>query len=101
MIETNLALARDHLAGARHFTPGLSPHAPYTVHPRLLDAVVELARESHAPLAMMGMEISIAEEIRALHELVGMGVITKGEFEAKKTELMGRLDRYVPTETDD
>ncbi len=32
--------------------PGLSPHAPYTVHPRLLTALVELSRERQIPLAM-------------------------------------------------
>jgi len=32
--------------------PGLSPHAPYTVHPHLLAALVELSRAHHLPLAM-------------------------------------------------
>jgi hypothetical protein len=71
---------------------------------KMLDARHEAWKKeaaSRAPLIMMGLEISIAEEIRALHELVGMGVITRDEFEAKKTELLGRLDRYVPTATDD
>ncbi len=32
--------------------PGLSPHAPYTVHPQLLDGLVELAGRFQIPLAM-------------------------------------------------
>lgn len=32
--------------------PGLSPHAPYSIHPKVVDAVVELARQNHIPLAM-------------------------------------------------
>jgi cytosine/adenosine deaminase-related metal-dependent hydrolase len=31
---------------------GLSPHAPYTVHPRLLERLVDLARRRNVPLAM-------------------------------------------------
>ncbi len=31
---------------------GLSPHAPYTVHPRLLARIVDLARSRGAPVAM-------------------------------------------------
>jgi cytosine/adenosine deaminase-related metal-dependent hydrolase len=33
-------------------TAGLSPHAPYTVHPRLVDRLVQLAAERGAPVAM-------------------------------------------------
>ena len=33
-------------------TPGLSPHAPYTVHPRLLSELVRLAKGHRVPLAM-------------------------------------------------
>lgn len=32
--------------------PALSPHAPYTVHPRLIAALVELSRRYRVPLAM-------------------------------------------------
>ncbi len=55
---------------------------------------------AHAPLAFLGAEISIAEEIKSLHELVGLGVLTKDEFEMKKKELLEKLARYVPDETD-
>jgi cytosine/adenosine deaminase-related metal-dependent hydrolase len=32
--------------------PALSPHAPYTVHPRLLESLVELSQKFRVPLAM-------------------------------------------------
>jgi cytosine/adenosine deaminase-related metal-dependent hydrolase len=37
---------------AAHITPGLSPHAPYTVHQALLTTMVELSRQRRVPLAM-------------------------------------------------
>ena len=36
----------------RDCLPGLSPHAPYTVHPRLLRALVALGQDYQVPLAM-------------------------------------------------
>lgn len=36
----------------RDCQPGLSPHAPYTVHPRLLRALVALGQDYQVPLAM-------------------------------------------------
>lgn len=56
-IETQLASARRHLElGSTCGTPqivfGLSPHAPYSVHPVLLKELVSLAIEFDAPLAM-------------------------------------------------
>jgi len=36
----------------RDCLPGLSPHAPYTVHPRLLRALVALGQDFQVPLAM-------------------------------------------------
>jgi aminodeoxyfutalosine deaminase len=35
-----------------NWQPGLSPHAPYTVHPDLLAGVVALSAAEHVPLAM-------------------------------------------------
>jgi len=47
--------AEKHLAasdGAKSWRPGLSPHAPYSVHPDLLVRAVALSAEHHVPLAM-------------------------------------------------
>jgi aminodeoxyfutalosine deaminase len=47
-------LAKSHLAATRtsRIHPGLSPHAPYSVHPGLLAAVVELSNRYEVPVAM-------------------------------------------------
>jgi cytosine/adenosine deaminase-related metal-dependent hydrolase len=69
-----LALARAHLQAASlpaGVTAGLSPHAPYSVHPDLIRGCVELCREMSAPLA-----IHLAET-RAELELLDRGT---GEF---------------------
>ncbi|MFW5692894.1 MAG: amidohydrolase family protein, partial [Thermoguttaceae bacterium] len=49
-----LELAQRHLATppGGHRQWGLSPHAPYTVRPELLEAAVELAAQAGAPVAM-------------------------------------------------
>ncbi len=54
--DARLAAARVHLAEPwaerGPLRAGLSPHAPYSVHPELLMRLAELARERRAPLAM-------------------------------------------------
>jgi aminodeoxyfutalosine deaminase len=46
-------LARSHLRiDAANLRPGLSPHAPFSVHPDLLAAAVRLSSQRRAPLAM-------------------------------------------------
>jgi len=48
-----LAAAEQFLSPAdRKFRPGLSPHAPYSVHPDLLAGAIALAKWHNAPLAM-------------------------------------------------
>ena len=50
-----LSAARSRLETSRpgdRVRPGISPHAPYTVHVELLNKLVELAAEFQAPLAM-------------------------------------------------
>ena len=57
-VEGNLVAAARHIADVRgvwrqaNLLPGLSPHAPYSVHPELLDSLVRLAIGQHVPVAM-------------------------------------------------
>jgi cytosine/adenosine deaminase-related metal-dependent hydrolase len=67
-----------------HLHPGLSPHAPYTVHPRLLAALVGLCRRYDVPLAM-----HLAES-RAELELLAHGA---GPFR----ELLRDLNAWDPS----
>jgi cytosine/adenosine deaminase-related metal-dependent hydrolase len=88
-IEPLWQLARDHLAAGQRveceWVPGLSPHAPYTVHPELLARVCQLSAEEHFPVAMhLGESI---EEIELL--LSGSGAM------AEFLEQMNALPRNV------
>lgn len=56
----------DSKGGAPHAIAGLSPHAPYTVHPELCRQIVELAIERDAPVAMHVAESM--EELELLRE---------------------------------
>jgi len=55
-IEQQLAIAKRHLSDNSQpdslIQAGLSPHAPYSVHPELFQKLVGLAEESKVPLAM-------------------------------------------------
>ncbi|MGO9108329.1 MAG: amidohydrolase family protein [Thermoguttaceae bacterium] len=51
-IEAALEAAEKHVNKVGNWQPGLSPHAPYTVHPELLARAVELSVEHELPLAM-------------------------------------------------
>lgn len=59
---------RSSVTGGR-LAPGLSPHAPYTVHPRLLAELLKLGGRGGWPLAMHLAETS--EEIEWLHARTG------------------------------
>lgn len=97
---TNVATQSDaaarHIAGARHewnqanLLPGLSPHAPYSVHPELLDRLVQLAIESQVPVAMHVAESREELELLATGRgpfrdmLEAFGVWQEGIFGARR-----------------
>jgi len=69
-ITSALEAARIHVGAGRQsarWQPGLSPHAPYSVHPRLLDAVISRMGRERVPLAF-----HLAESREEL-ELLGSG----------------------------
>ncbi len=66
---------------------GLSPHAPYTVRPELLDAAIDLAARSGAPVAM-----HLAESLEEV-ELLATG---NGPFRAMLESLGAWSDGLVP-----
>jgi cytosine/adenosine deaminase-related metal-dependent hydrolase len=65
-VEAALRAAHKHVLEARFWQPGLSPHAPYTVHPELLARTVDLSVEHKLPLAMHLAESP--EEIELLRD---------------------------------
>ncbi|HVW01460.1 MAG TPA: amidohydrolase family protein [Planctomycetaceae bacterium] len=81
-----LALGRAYLASAlpERVTAGLSPHAPYSVHPDLVRGCVDLCREAGAPLALH------LAETRAELELLDRGT---GEF----VEMLTAFGAWEPT----
>jgi len=69
-VDPAIELARRHLESAGpsgRWLPGLSPHAPYSVHPRLLRHVAELSQHGRFPIAF-----HLAES-REEMELLGRG----------------------------
>lgn len=94
-IQQQLQLAEDHLS--RAVTSGvvraLSPHAPYTVHPDLLAAVVSLATQHQVPVAMHLAETQ--DELELLHcgsgrfreFLQGLGLFDESTFPGGRSVL--------------
>ena len=65
------------------FLPGLSPHAPYTVCPQLLEGAVAFSKKFAVPLAMHLAETEAERQFLQNRD---------GPF----AEMMGRLDGYQP-----
>lgn len=91
-----LATARQHLAKAtprfsrRGIRLGVSPHAPYSVHPELFDALIDVANESHAPVAF-----HLAETLEELDLLATGG----GPFRQLLIELGAWDETAIPRGT--
>ncbi|HEY2148132.1 MAG TPA: amidohydrolase family protein, partial [Pirellulales bacterium] len=53
-IEAGIAAAREHVARSQpaHRSAGISPHAPYSVRPELLEGLAEISASDGVPLAM-------------------------------------------------
>ncbi len=80
---------------------GLSPHAPYTVHPRLLDAAVSLALKARAPLTMHLAETRAELECLAagtgdLVEMLTAAGIWQGPLYPGGTRPLDFLRRLAP-----
>jgi cytosine/adenosine deaminase-related metal-dependent hydrolase len=106
--EDRLATARQYLAGAsprpypkalaeaegtvagRGIQRGISPHAPYSVHPELFDRLVGVAKEAHAPIAF-----HLAETLEELDLLATGG----GPFRELLIELGAWDETAIPRRT--
>ncbi len=93
-VEPLLANAGAHLTGAAAQTKwrgGLSPHAPYTVHPELLARLCPLCRQYRAPLAMHLAETR--EELELLQSGTGPFVPMLQSFNAWYPDVIPRGTR--------
>ena len=80
---------------------GLSPHAPYTVHPRLLDSAISLALNARAPLTMHLAETRAELECLAagtgdLVEMLTAAGIWQGPLYPGGTRPLDFLRRLAP-----
>jgi cytosine/adenosine deaminase-related metal-dependent hydrolase len=80
---------------------GLSPHAPYTVHPRLLDSAISLALNARAPLTMHLAETRAELECLAagtgdLVEMLTAAGIWQGPLYPPGTRPLDFLRRLAP-----
>ena len=94
-IEEQLAIANRHLEEAAAdeqptIVRGLSPHAPYSVHPELFHRLVGLCREHQAPLAMH------LAETRAELELLSHG---RGELVEMLSAFGAWRENIIPRST--
>jgi cytosine/adenosine deaminase-related metal-dependent hydrolase len=81
-VEPLMAVARAHVTAGNRFGihPGLSPHAPYTVHPDLLRQACELSASERIPIAMHLAESR--EELELLESHTGPLVELLSSFNA-------------------
>lgn len=108
-IREQLSLAEEHLKQSRSVSEtnvlaGISPHAPYSVHPDLFHRLVELAGRYQAPLAIHLAETepelellsSGSGELRRFLDEVGVwqpGVIERGTRPLDYLRALTQLDR--------
>jgi cytosine/adenosine deaminase-related metal-dependent hydrolase len=88
--EALLAAAREHVAThlPAGWSPGFSPHAPYTVAPDLVAEVCRLSAEYHAPVAMHLAET--LEELELLASHAGPLVTLLEDLEAWRPDRVPR-----------
>jgi cytosine/adenosine deaminase-related metal-dependent hydrolase len=92
-IEAGVARAREHVARTEQGDVGISPHAPYSVHPDLLHKLAELSAAAAVPLAMHLAESS--EEMELLESgggpiremLIGFDAWSQDVFAARRCSL--------------
>jgi hypothetical protein len=72
-------------------TPGVTPKATSGVTPKAPSAPAAEAQPASPPRAEAAQEKDIFAKIEQLAELERKGILTKEEYAAKKTELLGRL----------
>jgi aminodeoxyfutalosine deaminase len=91
-VDSQLEIASRHLQASRdgnsQTIAGLSPHAPYSVHPRLLNGCVALAKEYAAPTAIHVAETR--EELQLLEYGTGPLADMLRELGAWNDSLFGR-----------
>ena len=97
-IEEQLAIAKRHLQEATAeerptLVRGLSPHAPYSVHPELFQQLAALCREYQAPLAMHLAETRA--ELELLSEGRGELVEMLSAFGAWRENIIPRRTRIL------
>jgi len=95
-IEEQMHRGRKHLAGKSpllkgHGIRGLSPHAPYSVHPELFRGLVDLAAAHRVPIAMHLAETR--EERQLLHDGTGPFVTFLEELGVWRPDLIPRGSR--------
>lgn len=99
--ETLCSQSAEHLQTQNGFIAGLSPHAPYTVHPSLFDSLIAMALGESAPVAVHLAETK--EELQCLSSntgpfrefLEGLGVYNENAF-AESRSAIWYLQRLAP-----